>query len=74
VRAIEVLRLEHDYWCMIVEKVVYLETVESAKLLFDIVVRGCVRPMFPLRMLMEVEVQQRRVPLRTHSMMSVLSE
>ena len=42
--------------------------------IIDIVVRGYVRPIFPLKMPVEVEVQQRRVPLCTHSMMSVLAE
>jgi hypothetical protein len=40
----------------------------------DTVLRGLKHLMFPLVMLVEVEMYRRRVPLRTHSMISVLPE
>jgi hypothetical protein len=42
--------------------------------LSDTVLRGLKHLMFPLVMLVEVEMYRRREPLRTHSMMSVLPE
>ena len=44
------------------------------RVIFNTVVRECVRHGLPLRVLVEVEIHRRRVLLRTHSMMSVLPE